>query len=330
MRVVRTLNGSRSISVSRLFPTMSKKSFSARSLQRQAPAGTSLRHISRLSARSDYLRISNTCSKLVDLCFLICISFMFLPVIPSDSLDQMVQSPPISCVHNNYVDSITVFYTHLIHRSRMIDPFCVVPSFISGGCYRQPALRVAWARNFSSLPPHVELQMPALSPTMTQGNITVYKVKVGDKLSPGDLICDIESDKATIGWEAQEEGYVAAILVPEGTQEVRVGKTVLILVEDKALVPAFANYVPSQSAGPAAAAAPAAAVPPATPAPSAPPPPSANYPPHSILQMPALSPTMTQVPAARAAPSRRPVCYSRRHRGPRVKAHHDSPRLISP
>lgn len=45
--------------------------------------------------------------------------------------------------------------------------------------------------------------MPALSPTMTTGNITTYKVKIGDKLSPGDLICDIESDKATIGWESQ-------------------------------------------------------------------------------------------------------------------------------
>lgn len=55
----------------------------------------------------------------------------------------------------------------------------------------------------SSLPSHTELCMPALSPTMTAGNIATFKVKVGDKVMPGDLICDIETDKATIGWESQ-------------------------------------------------------------------------------------------------------------------------------
>jgi len=55
----------------------------------------------------------------------------------------------------------------------------------------------------SSLPSHTELTMPALSPTMTQGNIATFKVKVGDKVAPGDLICEIETDKATIGWESQ-------------------------------------------------------------------------------------------------------------------------------
>ena len=54
-------------------------------------------------------------------------------------------------------------------------------------------------------------------------------------MSPGDLICDIETDKATIGWEAQEDGYVAAILVPEGTQDVPVGKPVLVIADRYAL-----------------------------------------------------------------------------------------------
>lgn len=144
--------------------------------------------------------------------------------------------------------------------------------------------------------------MPALSPTMTQGNIAAYKVKVGDKLSAGDLICDIESDKATIGWEAQEDGYVAAILVPEGEQNVRVGKPVIILVEDKASVPAFKGYVPP-SGQPAAAGGipkPPAASSTSAPAPPAPPAPTpsaafaANYPSHVVLKMPALSPTMAQ------------------------------------
>jgi biotin carboxyl carrier protein len=65
----------------------------------------------------------------------------------------------------------------------------------------------------SNYPPHTALAMPALSPTMTAGSIATIKVKIGDKMAPGDLICDIETDKATIGWESQEEGFVAAILV---------------------------------------------------------------------------------------------------------------------
>ena len=102
-------------------------------------------------------------------------------------------------------------------------------------------------------------RMPALSPTMTAGNIASIKVKAGDKISPGDLIMDIETDKATMGWEAQEEGIVAAVLVKEGDQEVPVGQVVLVMVDDAADIPAFSDYTASASAAPAApAAAPAA------------------------------------------------------------------------
>ncbi|MGB1605084.1 MAG: biotin/lipoyl-containing protein, partial [Promethearchaeia archaeon] len=78
----------------------------------------------------------------------------------------------------------------------------------------------------STLPPHT-------------GNIATFKFKVGDKVSPGDLICDIETDKASIGWEAQEEGYVAAILVPDGTNDVPVGTPVLVIADSAADVAAF-------------------------------------------------------------------------------------------
>lgn len=109
--------------------------------------------------------------------------------------------------------------------------------------------------------------MPALSPTMTAGNIASIKVKVGDKISPGDLIMDIETDKATMGWEAQEEGHVAAILVKEGDQEVQVGQVVLAMVDDPADIPNFSDYTASAPAAPAAPTAPTT--------PSAPPPPPA-------------------------------------------------------
>ncbi|KAJ1495276.1 single hybrid motif-containing protein [Baffinella frigidus] len=87
-------------------------------------------------------------------------------------------------------------------------------------------------RSMSSFPPHTELTFPALSPTMTHGNIAKWAKKVGDKVSPGDALCDIETDKATMAWEAQEEGYVALILAPDGASEE--GYVALILAPDGA------------------------------------------------------------------------------------------------
>jgi pyruvate dehydrogenase E2 component (dihydrolipoamide acetyltransferase) len=58
------------------------------------------------------------------------------------------------------------------------------------------------------LPPHEVLSMPALSPTMTQGNVGTWKKKEGDKVAAGDVLCDIETDKATLDFESLEDGYV--------------------------------------------------------------------------------------------------------------------------
>jgi pyruvate dehydrogenase E2 component (dihydrolipoamide acetyltransferase) len=66
--------------------------------------------------------------------------------------------------------------------------------------------------------------MPALSPTMVSGNIGTWKKNVGDKLTAGDVLCDIETDKATMDFECQEEGYLAKILVEAGTKNVPVDK----------------------------------------------------------------------------------------------------------
>lgn len=74
-----------------------------------------------------------------------------------------------------------------------------------------------------ALPPHQVLGLPALSPTMTQGNIAKYLVKVGDTVQAGDRIAEIETDKATVDFDIVDEGTVAKILLPEGTQDVQVG-----------------------------------------------------------------------------------------------------------
>ena len=68
--------------------------------------------------------------------------------------------------------------------------------------------------------------MPALSPTMTSGNLATWKKQVGDSIQPGDIIAEIETDKATMDFEAQEDGYLAKILVKEGTKDIQVGQVI--------------------------------------------------------------------------------------------------------
>ncbi|MFK7968218.1 MAG: pyruvate dehydrogenase complex dihydrolipoamide acetyltransferase [Rickettsiaceae bacterium] len=78
----------------------------------------------------------------------------------------------------------------------------------------------------------IKILMPALSPTMTEGNLTKWLKKQGDKISAGEVIAEIETDKATMEVEAVDEGIIAKILVPEGTEEVLVNSLIAVLVEE--------------------------------------------------------------------------------------------------
>jgi len=81
----------------------------------------------------------------------------------------------------------------------------------------------------------IELKMPALSPTMEEGTLAKWMVKEGDSVSSGDLLAEIETDKATMEFEAVDEGTISKILVPEGSEGVKVGAVIaLILGEDEA------------------------------------------------------------------------------------------------
>src|SRR6478736_2015881 len=101
----------------------------------------------------------------------------------------------------------------------------------------------------------IPVLMPALSPTMTEGKLAKWHVKVGDAVKSGQVICEIETDKATMEVEAVDEGTVAQLLVPEGTEGVAVNTPILILAAE------------GESVADAAKAAPPAA--PATPQPAA-------------------------------------------------------------
>lgn len=123
---------------------------------------------------------------------------------------------------------------------------------------------------FASLPDHDVVPMPALSPTMETGSISTWNLKEGDSFEPGTAICEVETDKATVTYEAQDDGVIAKILV--GTGEIAVGQPIMVTVAEASDVSAFSDFVlePSSVPTPASpvAAAAAAAVP--TPAPAPP------------------------------------------------------------
>ena len=75
----------------------------------------------------------------------------------------------------------------------------------------------------------INILMPALSPTMEKGNLAKWHVKEGDKVSSGDVIAEIETDKATMEVEAVDEGTVAKIVVAEGAQDVPVNDVIAVL-----------------------------------------------------------------------------------------------------
>jgi len=127
----------------------------------------------------------------------------------------------------------------------------------------------------SDLPPHEVVKLPALSPTMEQGTIVTWEKKVGDQLSEGDLLCEIETDKATMGFETPEEGYLAKILIQAGTKDISIGKPLCIIVSDKDSISQFENYEPSAEGDATTATEPVKATPPPAPAPAVKPTPSA-------------------------------------------------------
>ncbi len=108
----------------------------------------------------------------------------------------------------------------------------------------------------------IELLMPALSPTMTEGKLAKWLKKEGDKIASGDVIAEIETDKATMEMEAVDEGTLGKILVPEGTEKVAVNQPIAVLLQEgeskdavkaapaapKVAPPAPAPAVPAQKA----------------------------------------------------------------------------------
>src|SRR5450432_1861188 len=111
-----------------------------------------------------------------------------------------------------------------------------------------------------------EVLMPALSPTMEKGNLAKWLKKEGDTVKAGDILAEIETDKATMEVEAVDEGTLAKILVAEGTQDVPVNAPIAVLASEGEDVKAAASAAPS---APKASASPPQPAPQAAPAPAA-------------------------------------------------------------
>jgi len=106
-----------------------------------------------------------------------------------------------------------------------------LPSRLLGRHLRSHMSYRAFTSAASRSEPH-NFTMPAMSPTMTEGNISSWKVKEGDSFSTGDVLLEIETDKATMDVEAQDDGIMARILAPDGSKNIQVGTRIAVLADE--------------------------------------------------------------------------------------------------
>ncbi|HYX45548.1 MAG TPA: pyruvate dehydrogenase complex dihydrolipoamide acetyltransferase [Sphingomicrobium sp.] len=139
----------------------------------------------------------------------------------------------------------------------------------------------------------IELKMPALSPTMEEGTLAKWLVKEGDKVASGDILAEIETDKATMEFEAVDEGTIAKILVPEGSEGVKVGAPIAILAGEGEDASAASSAAPKADTPPPAP----PKAPPAPKADATPPPPAPPAPPKAPVE----TPPAPSAPAAQSA-----------------------------
>lgn len=90
----------------------------------------------------------------------------------------------------------------------------------------------------------IEILMPALSPTMTEGNLAKWLKKEGDKVKPGDVLAEIETDKATMEVEAVDEGTIGKIIITSGSKNVPVNTLIALLLEEGESDDSLKNYTP--------------------------------------------------------------------------------------
>ncbi|RDW69279.1 dihydrolipoamide acetyltransferase component of pyruvate dehydrogenase complex-2 [Coleophoma cylindrospora] len=121
-----------------------------------------------------------------------------------------------------------------------------------------PSLSYQFARCYAakSFPPHTVVTMPALSPTMTAGNIGTWQKKPGDVVAPGDVLVEIETDKAQMDFEFQEDGVLAKILKESGEKDIAVGNPIAVVIPEGEDASAFESFTLEDAGGEKSAPAP--------------------------------------------------------------------------
>ncbi|KEY66637.1 hypothetical protein S7711_01932 [Stachybotrys chartarum IBT 7711] len=104
-------------------------------------------------------------------------------------------------------------------------------------------------RYYASFPDHQVIKMPALSPTMQAGNIGSWQKKPGDTIAPGEVLVEVETDKAQMDFEFQEEGVIAKLLVESGSKDIAVGTPIAVLVDEGADIAAFDKFTAEDAGG---------------------------------------------------------------------------------
>jgi pyruvate dehydrogenase E2 component (dihydrolipoamide acetyltransferase) len=113
----------------------------------------------------------------------------------------------------------------------------------------QTGFRSHVVRYYASFPSHQVIKMPALSPTMQAGNIGSWQKKPGDTIAPGEVLVEVETDKAQMDFEFQEDGVIAKLLKESGEKDIAVGTPIAVLVEEGTDISAFEKFTIEDAGG---------------------------------------------------------------------------------
>ena len=169
--------------------------------------------------------------------------------------ERHIQVPDFTIMHiapEAIPASETVCFTATTHSEtgskQLLPSCCIFLYLLHKNLASVPTHHISYWRSYTN-EPHWKallqiLSMPALSPTMSQGNVASWQVTEGTEITAGDILADIETDKATLPWENQDDGFIAKLLKPSGSKDIPVGTPLVVLVEEKDHISDFKDFKP--------------------------------------------------------------------------------------
>lgn len=138
-------------------------------------------------------------------------------------------------------------FRYQLHSSSLVASFVgeksrSKPNEMKSYLSNQKNQRIRQYSTTTSLPEFKRIEFPRLNSCVDQGRIVSWYKKEGEKVSKGDMLCDIEADKIVTRFQAPEDGYLAKILFPEKSENVKTGKLICVIVENESDIPAFSKF----------------------------------------------------------------------------------------